>query len=135
WLYHPKSGGSFPLIEGIHGFAFAFKGLKDGQQLGDLQQVADALREVGELDVSAGGARRSIKRDQSSQAAAIDVADASEVDDDVRFAVGDQSLHQVTKSGRFVAKHDASVAGENCDSILIAGCEFQIAHRHSLPSR
>jgi hypothetical protein len=44
----PKTlGGSFSLFKSFHSFAFALIGFKNGEQLGDLQQIADALGEVG----------------------------------------------------------------------------------------
>src|SRR6266404_1234994 len=125
----PNLGGSFFLMEGVHGLTFAFKSLKHGQQLSDLQKIANALGEISQLDVSTGGASRGIERDQSSQAAAIDVADSAQVNDDVRLAVSDQALYGVTQCGRLVAKDDATIAGEDRDPILFAGCQFQVVHR------
>ena len=66
WLCGPILGCGLLFVEGIDGFTFALEGLKDGEQLGDLQQIADALGQVRQLDVAARGTRRGEQRDQSS---------------------------------------------------------------------
>src|SRR4051812_15088788 len=106
-------GGGFLFLESVYGFALALKSFEDGEQFGNLQQVTDALRQVGQFDVAARGARRGVQRDQSAESAAIDVADAAEIDNDIRFAFGDEALHHIAQRGGFVAKNDASVAGED----------------------
>src|SRR3954471_10886753 len=111
-LHSLLSGGCFTLLEGFHCLALSIKRFEDSQQLGDLKQIADALREVGKLDVSARSSGRGVQGDDRTQAAAVNIADAAQVHHDVRLAFGDQALHLVAKCGGLVAKDDASIAGE-----------------------
>ena len=67
------------LSKGLDRFFFGLVNLEDREQLGDLQQIADALRQVAELYRSARVVRGGVESHQRTQSAGIDIADAAQV--------------------------------------------------------
>src|SRR5262249_25528104 len=82
FLRAPQSLCCRTLPERLHSLFFLVVHLKYSQQLGNLQEVTDALREMCELDGSASIVRSGVQRNKCSQPAAIDVSDAGKVQND-----------------------------------------------------
>jgi len=106
--------------------------LEDGDQLGDLELVMHALSQVGQLDLAAQVAGRGVEPDQRSQAAAIDVADPAQVDDDL-FGALQHALDHIAEVRRLLAKDDAPAATDYRHTTRLVGRDFQSHSR--LPAR
>jgi len=99
---------------------------KHGQQLGNLQQIANAFREIRELDDRARVMRGCMQRDQSSQSTRIDVVDVSQVQHDPLSAVSNGLLYFIAQQRRFLSKYDSPAALKGNDSIHRPFCQFQL---------
>ncbi|SPE28252.1 hypothetical protein SBA7_120044 [Candidatus Sulfotelmatobacter sp. SbA7] len=101
---------------GIHGQLLTVVNLKDGHQFRKVQQVAYALREVGQFDATAAVLRSGVKGDQGAEAAAIHESDAGQVEDQA-FFFNDQFLDGVAKIGGFFPENEASGTIHDHDGI------------------
>src|SRR5450432_206314 len=119
------------VVEGFYGGEFVFADVEDGVELGDVEDVLDFLGEVEELEFAAGVADGGVAADQFSDAGAVDVVDAGEVEDDLLFAVGDEIADGVAEVADFVAEDDASGDVEDGDVSDFAGLDLQ---RHCIGS-
>ena len=69
--------------ESRRGFLRGVKDLEDGVQPGELEQVAQAQTEVGQLDIAAGVSRRGLQAHQRAQPGAVNVGDLAELQHDL----------------------------------------------------
>src|SRR5581483_999218 len=90
--------------------------LEDSDQLGDLEKIANPLREIGQFDRASGSMRGGEERNQGSQPAGIDVVDAAEIEDDT-VVFGDQFPHRVAKHGRLFPEHHASMTVDDQNAV------------------
>ena len=99
-----------------HCFVLSVKHLKHGHQLGDLEQLADAVGQIRQLDGAADAAGGSKEADQSAQAAAVDIVHVRKVDDDVLLGF-EMFLDGLAQHERLVAEDDAAVAVHDGDTV------------------
>ena len=71
------------LVELLQRVLLGVERVEDGQQLGDGQQIVQALGEVHELHAAAGFRHRRVGADELAEAGAVDVRDVGQVDEDV----------------------------------------------------
>src|SRR6266700_6446441 len=109
--------GCGALAERLDRFFLAVINLEHREQFCDLQQVADALCQSGQLNGSAAVSRRDEQRDQRSQAAAINVGHIGQIQYDTA-TLRNQSSDSVPQLGGFFAKNDAPGAIRNYDSVV-----------------
>jgi len=129
---HPPEVGTLPrraggLLEGFDGGGFVVLHVKDGVELGDLEQIVHLLGEVEEFEFAAlilGGGEGA---DQFADAGAVDVVDLGQVQDDFLIAFGKQFAHGVAQSDAAFAQGDASAAVNNRDAVDLPSAKF---HAH-----
>ena len=109
------------VVEGSHGGEFVVFDVEDGVELGDVEDVVNFLGEVEELEFASGVADGSEAADELSDAGAVDIVDAHQVEDNSLFAFRDEGANGVAKGSDFVAEDDASVDVENGDVSDFAG--------------
>jgi hypothetical protein len=95
--------------KGVNRLLFAFENLEDGYQFRDLQQIANSLGQIRQLDGASGIASRGVKGNQGPEAAAINVIDAAEIKDDTTI-LGDEGANGVAQGSGFFAEDNASGA-------------------------
>src|SRR2546423_9355757 len=66
----------------LNSLAFIIVGFKNSNQLGDLQQITNALGEVQQFNISTGRAGRRKQADHCADAPAIDIADLGKIQND-----------------------------------------------------
>src|SRR4029077_12804653 len=76
---HSRNRPARRCLKRVYSLALVIVALEDRNQFSDLQQVADAFGEINKLNVSAGIARRGEEAHQGPNAAAIDVANFSKI--------------------------------------------------------
>src|SRR5581483_4722444 len=99
----------------------------------NLQYVAEALPEAGELDVCARRSRRGIYSDQSAEPAAINVSHAGQVQHDLSTGL-QYVLQRLAQLSGFFSKHNAPGAPHDADPVGNAGFYFE-AHVVNLDRR
>src|SRR5207248_2747619 len=110
-------------MKGIHCLLLIIVALEDCNQLSDLQQISNALREIGQLDVATRVTRCGEKTDQSTDTAAIDVTDFAKVQNNT-IVVSQLALNRLPQVTGFVAKDNASDAIDNLDTVHSARRDF-----------
>src|SRR5690349_6060872 len=70
------------VVEGFYGREFVLANVEDGVELGDVKDVLNFLGEVEKLEFTARVADGRVAADQLSDSGAVDVINASEVEDD-----------------------------------------------------
>ena len=96
------------VVEGSYGGEFVVFDIEDGVELGDVEDVVDFLGEVEEFELAAGVADGGEAADEFSDAGAVDVVDALEVEDYFLFVAGDEVADGVAEIADFVAEDDAA---------------------------
>jgi hypothetical protein len=104
------------LGERFRGLHLIIVDIENRNQLGDLQQVADTLRESRELNGSASIARAGVERDERAEAAAIDVSDVVQIEHNFG-GVREQLLDGIAEAGRLLAEDEAAAAVDDHDAI------------------
>jgi len=97
-----------------------------------VEDVLDFLGEVEEFEFAAGVADGGEAADQLSDAGAVDVVDADEIEDDLLLALGNKGADGVTEIADFLAEDDAAGDVEDGDVSDFAGVNLQ---RHNSGSR
>jgi len=113
------------VVEGADGGEFVVFDVEDGVELGDVEDVVNFLGEVEEFEFATGVADGGEAADEFSDAGAVDVVDADEVEDDLLFALGDQGADGVAEIADFVAEDDATSNVEDGDVSDFAGFDLQ----------
>src|SRR5690242_19693959 len=90
-----NSLGSDSLMKCLCGFFFAVVYVEDRDQLGDLQQISHALREVCQFDGAPCPLRCRIQRYQSAQATRIDIVHTAELQHEA-IVLSEKFLNRVT---------------------------------------
>jgi hypothetical protein len=119
------------LSKGLDRFFLGLVNLEDGEQLGNLKQIAYALCEVAEFYRSARVVRSRVKSYQRTQSAGIDIADATQIENDF-LILRDQSFHAIAELGRFFSENDAAIAIQDQDILDGTSREFQLHGERSL---
>jgi hypothetical protein len=109
------------VVEGADGGEFVVFDVEDGVELGDVQDVVDLLGEIQELEFASGVADGGETADEFSDAGAVDVIDADEVEDNLFLALGDEGADSVAEIANFIPKDDATVDIEDGDMSDFAG--------------
>ena len=94
-----------------------------------MEQVSDALGQIRQFDgaiVVAGGG---VERDQRTQATAVDVGHARQIEHDA-FALVDYHSHRVAQVGGLFAKNNAASAVDHDNVIYSSDRQFQL---HAFP--
>ena len=94
-----------------------------------MQQVADALGQVRQLNRTASILRRGIQRHQGPEPTAIDVIDTAQVEHNV-FIVWDQFLNRVTQAGGLFAENNAAATIDDQNTIYGSSTQSKL-HRAS----
>src|ERR1700734_4010776 len=94
------------LLERLDRRCLIFLHIKDGIQLGDLQQVMHFLGEVEQLQFAALILRSSKSADQLADAGAVNVVDLAEVQDNLLVAFGEEVAHGVAHHYTAFAESD-----------------------------
>ena len=110
-------------MKGVHCLLLIIVALEDCNQLSDLQQISNALREIGQLDIATGIACCGEKTDQSTDTAAIDVTHFAKVQNNT-IVVSQLALNRLPQVTGFVAKDNASDAIDNLDTVHSARRDF-----------
>jgi hypothetical protein len=105
--------------------------IEDRQQLGDLEKIADALREACEFNGSSRVARAGVERDESAEASAIDVAHIVQIEHNFR-GMREQLLHGVAQAGRLLAENEAAAAVDDHHAIDGASAHSELHGQTSL---
>src|SRR5271165_4922460 len=121
----PLTSRGRTLAERLDGLLLAVIDIENSHQFGHLQQVSDALRQVGQFDGAAAIARGSIQRDQRPQPAAVDVSDSRQVEDDA-LALCDHHFYGVAQIGGFFAKNNTATAIDDHNVIYGSDNQFQL---------
>ena len=121
------------IVEGFYGGEFVVFDVKDGVELGYVQDVVNFFAEVEELQVSAGVADGGEAADEFADAGRVDEIDLLEIENDFLFSGGDQASDGVAEAFGFIAECDAAVDVENGDVADFARCDIQ-AHSESPPA-
>ena len=88
-----------PLVEAADGGGIVVKHLKDGVELGDLQQVLDALGEVEQFEGAALVSDGGETGDELTDAGAIDVVHFGEVQENLLVAAGGKFADLLAEGG------------------------------------
>jgi hypothetical protein len=129
----PRAGAPAPhvgllgeeVVEGFYGGEFVVFDVEDGVELGDVEDVLDFLGEVEKFEFASGVADGGEAADEFTDAGAVDVVDADEVEDDLLFAVGDEGADGVAESADFLTEDDAAGDVEDGDVSYFAGVNLQ----------
>ena len=109
------------VVEGLYGGEFVVLDVEDGVELGDVEDVLDFLGEVEEFEFAAGVADGGEAADEFSDAGAVDVVDADQIEDDFLLALGDEVADSVAEVVDFVTEYDAAGHIEDGDVGDFAG--------------
>lgn len=120
------------VVEGFYGSELIVFDVEDGVELGDVEDVANFLGEVKEFEFATGVAGRGEGADQFSDAGAVEVVDAGEVEDDLLFSVGEQVAHGGAEFADFRAENEAAMNVEDGDVRHFAGINLQRHGRRGL---
>ena len=104
------------LTERLNCLLFTVIDLENGEQFGDLQQVADSLGQVSQLDRTASIVGRGIQRHQSPEPAAVNEVHTTQIEHDV-FIVRDQFFNRVTQAGGLLAENNATTTIDDQSTI------------------
>jgi hypothetical protein len=99
--------------------------VKHRQQLGHLQQIADAFRQVRELDGRSGIERRGVQRHQRSQPAGINVVDLAQIEHNA-LVIRIACFTCLPQQRRFFAKNNPAAALDHQNSVLPFARNFQL---------
>src|SRR5436853_7737766 len=80
------------LCEAGHGFGFGVEDIKDGQQLGDLQDFLELAAEVAEAQRGALRLHAVMRGNQRAQTGAVDEGDVVHTEDNFLFPLADQAF-------------------------------------------
>ena len=103
------------------GGGFVVLDVEDGVELGDLEKVVDLLGEIEQLELAAAFLTRGEGADQLADAGAVDVADVSEVQQNVLGALGQRVANGIANRDTAFSEGDASAEIENGDAVDLAG--------------
>jgi hypothetical protein len=105
------------------GTSFIVVYLKDGIQLGDLEEIVDALGEIEELELAvlAGDGGEGV--DEFADAGGVDVVDFAEVEEELFVAGGDEAADGVTHERDAFAEGDATNGVDDGDVADLTGSE------------
>src|SRR4029077_15268195 len=120
------------LAEGPERLLFGIKNLEDGEQLRHLQQVSDALGQVGQLDSATCIVSGGVESHQRAQPTRIDVTYAAQVEYDLVLP-REQFLDGVAELRRLLSEDDAAVTVHDQDVIDFASRKFEL-HGEISPS-
>src|SRR6266513_5192979 len=81
------------LCETGDGFGFRVEDIKDGQQLGDLQDFLELAAEVAEAQSGALRLHAVMRGNQRTQTGAVDEGDVVDIEDNFLFPPGDQAFY------------------------------------------
>src|SRR5262245_15474189 len=115
-------------LEAANGVRLVVVRLEHRQQLGDGQEVRDALRQAEQLQASALAADRREGPDNLSQAGAVDVGDVGEVQDELLVALQHQTVDLVLEDFVTLAEGHLSLQVQDGN---VAGGSFLDLHRSS----
>ena len=113
------------VVEGFYGGEFVVFDVKDGVELGDVEDVANFLGEVEEFEFAAGVAGGGEGADEFSHPRAVEVVNGGEVEDDLLFAVGEEVADGGAEFADFGAEDEAAVDVEDGDVGNFAGVNLQ----------
>jgi hypothetical protein len=105
------------LAKGLDGRLFGIVNFKHREQLGHLQQIVNALGQVGELDAAARILRCGVERHQRSQSARIDVIHFAQVEHDP-VVLRNRLFNRIPKQSRLLAEYNAAAAIDNQNPIF-----------------
>lgn len=105
------------------GASFIVVYLKDGIQLGDLEEIVDALGEVEELELAVLTGDGGEGVDEFSDAGGIDVVDFAEVKEEFLVAGGDETADGVAHERDAFAEGDATNGVDDGDVADLTGSE------------
>src|SRR5579864_2778543 len=106
-------------------FLFCIVHFEDCQQLGDLEQIAYALRQIRQFDRSSRIVGCRVESYQCPQPARIDVAHAAAIENEF-VRLGEQLLHRVAEFGRFLSKYDTAIAIHHQDAVHLPSSKFEL---------
>jgi hypothetical protein len=112
------------VVEGADGGEFVVFDVEDGVELGDVKDVLHFLGEAEEFELASGFADGGEAADKFSDAGAVDVVDAGEIEDDLLLAFSEEIANGVAEVADFIAKDDAPVDVEDHDVSDFARCNL-----------
>ena len=115
-------------LEAANGVRLVVVGLEHRQQLGDRQQVGDALGQAEQLEAAALAADRGEGADDLAQARAVDVRHIGEVQDELLVALQHQAVDLVLEELRHPPEGHLPLQVQDGD---VAGGSFLDLHRSS----
>src|SRR5690349_16378521 len=87
---------------------FVFVNVEDGVELGDLQQILDALSEIEELQLSAAVGHGGETRHQLADPRAVDIRHIAQVQQDLLIVFGDQVAQRIAHGAGALTQGNAS---------------------------
>src|SRR4029077_12496763 len=111
------------LAEGLDGRGFVVLDVKDGIELGDLQQIVHFLGQLQQLQLSAFAADRGESADQFADAGAVNVGHVAQIEQDLFLAFADQVADGVAQYHAAFSQSDAAAHIHNSHAVhLPIGC-------------
>src|SRR5579862_3652566 len=115
------------MAEGCDGAGLVVLNVKDGVQLGDLQQIVDLLGQVQQLQLAALVADGGKRADQLTDAGAVDVADVAQVQQNLLLPFAQQVFDGVAQYDTALAQGDPPAQIDDGDAVNLPSACF---HAH-----
>src|SRR5919197_460621 len=112
------------MSKSVHRSLLAFIAIEHRDQFRDLQLVAHALGKLGQLDLASEMPRRGVDPDRGPKPAAVNIADAAQVDDNLLFPL-QQTLHQFPELRSLFAENDTTAATDHGNATGLASRDLQ----------
>src|SRR6266404_6816970 len=116
------------LLKRLRRHLFIVEYFKDSKQLGDLEQIADALAQPRQFDRAPGAAGSREKRDQRSEPAAIDVIHFTQIQHHLR-TLGQQFFDGIAQAGRLFAEDYSTATIHHQHAIHLSSTHSQLHSR------
>src|SRR5581483_9298770 len=123
-LREPLSHSSLSI--GANGLVLVFENFEDGKQLCNLQQLTYTVGQPGQFNAAAGAAGRSIKPNQRPQAAAVNVSDSAQVNNELLAVLREEVFDLLPQGDGFLTEHDPAGAVHYRNSVHGSRTQFQI---------
>jgi hypothetical protein len=119
------------LAKGFDGFRFRVVDVENRQELGDLQQIAYALRQLRQFDRAARVSRGCIQGYEDPEAAGINVVHLAQIEEDV-LVLRHSFLDLFPQQRRLLAEYNPAGAIHHENSVLVSRCQLQLHKKTSL---
>jgi len=113
------------LLIAVDGGPFFGLNVEDGVEPRDLEDVVDALGQVQEFQLAAGGADSGESADQFADAGAVDIVHVGEIQQDLLFSRGDQFLDGVAEGRASFTESDSTTEIDDRYATVVPNCSMK----------